>query len=526
MKFPVVVVVLLLGCDGALAPPAAAPTTRRLLAEPSVTLVGHGRTTCSSGVPKPGIDGQVWCAFAREAGDTTELWVLDISAAVAGAVACDGHDARCLRLTASLWTGDPLAGPSHPTIHGFDGDTLIFYADARAGTADGTYRGPIQAWRPGWSGSRTLTSPDGFICHGHPWAAAAYCVDGVVSIDQDRNYEFDLRAGALAGPGAGPLASAGRIRALGARGELMWGAAFSPDGQLFLHSAPSESGDVEVLSLSPTGTGGLGPATELMRGAARWQLAPDGRKLYYLGSYQYDAVDPTGTLTMVDFPPTAAPAVVLHEHVGRYSSLGDFGQPDRGLAFLHDLSMGNGTLALLRDRGQPATASTVGADVADYVTSPDLRYAFLSQPDSPLGGLVASSDGKTSCPINAHEDGGLVYSVGFSPDGASVFWAQDAPNMVDSEGWYAASDRCAPKRQFSSDLAYLLPVRGGLVYAEKDPGGLTMTLAFAPLEGGVLGAASVIQANVGVSIARGGPTYIVYTSSGEAPGLYAWGPLP
>ena len=101
-------------------------------------LTGDGPSTCSHQQPASG-DGHRWCAFARPgAAGATELWVFDLTALAGGGqngapLTCDGTSATCRRLSAALWTGSPLGGPSHPYSHAFDGDTLIFYADGSAG---------------------------------------------------------------------------------------------------------------------------------------------------------------------------------------------------------------------------------------------------------------------------------------------------------------------------------------------------------------------------------------------------------
>src|SRR5205085_12683758 len=111
-----------------------------------------------------------WCAFSRPlpgaspGGTTGELWVLNVSKALAGTVPiCDGSSADCVRLTAALWTGTAVYGDSHPSAHRFEGDTLIFHAGATPGPHD-PYQGPIWAWRPGWKQPRQLTGPRGLLC--------------------------------------------------------------------------------------------------------------------------------------------------------------------------------------------------------------------------------------------------------------------------------------------------------------------------------------------------------------------------
>ena len=56
-----------------------------------------------------------------------------------------------------------------------------------------------------------------------------------------------------------------------------------------------------------------------------------------------------------------------------------------------------------------------------------------------------------------------------------------------------------------------------------------MTLRFIPLDGAVLAEdrAIVVQPGIDLALARGGQRFVMFTmSKGEAPGLYAYGPLP
>lgn len=521
---------LLLCCNGALPEPLPElqpPTVRRLV--PGVVgLVGHTTTGCSTGIGQAGKEADVWCAFYRTVMPGTELWVVNVSRASARPATCDGSNPDCLRLTTNLWTGDPLYNfIAHPGIHGFDGDTLIIYADAMSADPDTPYRGAIKGWRPGWSAARPLTSNQGYLCRGSPYAAAAYCLDNVV--DSKTNFELDLRAGSLAGMAPGPLGLVGRIRTFGSNGQAMWGAAFSPDGAWFLHSAPADGEDTEVLRLSPTTDGGVGPAMELRRGASRWQMAPDGKKLYFLDAYNYAQSTPGGVLTMADFP-ALTDVQILQSNVGLYAPLGGADEPDRGLAFLQDVAKGDGTFRIQRDRTQPTGATTVEVGVNDFLLSPDLRFTFVSKPNATNGSttLVAGNDGQGSCLLAERR---LIYSQAFSLDSTTIFWAQDSPSGFGdiSEGWYAPADRCAEGRRFSADVAYLAPARGGLYYAENDMGRLTMTLRYVPLREGVLveDETVLIKPGADVSVTRAGPRFLVFTvSKGADPGLYSYGPLP
>jgi hypothetical protein len=526
-------VVLLLACDGSLERPKVAPPPQpaqpailQLLVPGMLGLVGRPATACSSGVAKPGIDGDLWCAFYRAgAQGGTDLWVLNVTKATAGAVACDGTSAQCLRLTTNLWTGDPLFSASHPAIHGFDGDTLIIYGDASTMNVSDAYRGAISAWRPGWTAARTLSSPAGYLCRGNAQAAVAHCLDDVV--EKDRNYELDLRAGALSPTATMPLATVARIRAQGSKGQVMWGAAFSPDGQWFLYASPADGEDTEVLRLAHATDGAVTSPAEILRGSGRWQLAPDGKKLYFLKDYNYAEGSPSGTLTMADFPGMTN-ATELQPKVGSYLPLGEFGKPDRGVAFLQDIMAGDGTLRLMRDRTQPGQTITVENGVSDFLLSPDLRFSYVSKPDAPEGPttVVVSNDGQGTCVADV---GHSLYSTTFSPEGSMLFWAQDSESGATIDGWYAPSDRCGERLQFSSNLAYLNAISGGILFAEVDADQQSMTLKRWSLAGNVLEEAgpTVIREGIDVSLARGGSKYLVMTASrGDAPGLYSYGPLP
>jgi hypothetical protein len=209
--------------------------------------------------------------------------------------------------------------------------------------------------------------------------------------------------------------------------------------------------------------------------------------------------------------------------------LGAYGESDRGLGFLQDVAEGDGTFRLLLDRSQPAGALTLDSGVSEFLVSPDLRFTYLGKRETADGpaGLLASNEGKGSCALGVGRD---LYAVAFAPDAKTIYWAQDADDGFNIEGWYAPTDHCADKRPFSTNLAYLATARGGLLFAEHDPDRLTMTVRWAAMnEGGALpgdGGALVHEA-IDLTVSRGGQQYLVFTvSKGEAPGLYSYGPLP
>jgi hypothetical protein len=193
------------------------------------------------------------------------------------------------------------------------------------------------------------------------------------------------------------------------------------------------------------------------------------------------------------------------------------------------VAKGDGTFRIQLDRAQPAQAMTVDDGVNEFLVSPDLRFTYVAKPNAAAGptSLVATNQGGASCVMG---EGRLIYSQRFATDSSTIFWAQDSAASFDIiEGWYAPSDRCGDQRRFSTDLALLSPARGGLFYADSDPGRLTMTLKFAPLTDGALGEDATVTVRQGIdtSLAVGGPRFIVFTvSMGDEPGLYAYGPLP
>src|SRR5437773_1748113 len=174
------------------------PATLRL------TLLGLLLSACSQ--PASAATDR-WCAFSLP-GNTdkdTELWVIDVARAIAGPVACDGTSPSCLRLTSNLWTGQTGSGPSHPTTHRFEGETLIFHADSDPDVDE--YRGPIYAWRPGWPAARQISGPTAYSCTAHAHAETVVCIENL-SDPNDPVFTFELHGGPL---GMTPLPLLGKI---------------------------------------------------------------------------------------------------------------------------------------------------------------------------------------------------------------------------------------------------------------------------------------------------------------------------
>src|SRR5262249_57230927 len=111
-----------------------------------------------------------WCAFTKPGSQLgfDELWVINVTKAAAGTpIRCDTTDSNCLRLTSGLFS-DPNPNTGF-RIHGFDGDTLIYYAELGP-TAVSSFVGPLYGWRPGLLRGHKLTSATGVVCNGHAHA--------------------------------------------------------------------------------------------------------------------------------------------------------------------------------------------------------------------------------------------------------------------------------------------------------------------------------------------------------------------
>jgi hypothetical protein len=526
MKFLPLFLLLLAGCDGGLtaqppsgpATPAVPPNAYRLTTSP-VVLIGDGDTACS----QPAGGGDVWCSFVRG----SELWAVNVTVSAADGSTCEAPGPSCLRLSTTLWTGDPLFSPSYPGINEFSGETLFIYGDASTMNHDDPFSGVIKAWRPGWAQARTVTTPKGYLCRGHASAAVSYCLDDVTV--EASNVSFNLLAGPLEAQGDAALHSLARVRALGPTGQTMWGAAFSPDGAQLAFSLPSEDGTSETLQVVTTADVGKTPPAVILPGAAHWRLSGDGKKIFYLDQFNYAdrSGKPSGRLTMVDFPSGGNPRF-LSPNVGDFQVIPDGNGADKGLAILADMNKGSGTLRLLRDRDYPEGQVVVGAKISEYQFSPDLQYGFTYQPDGPEN-LIARVDGGQACALNTW-GGGLPFLVTFLPKTRAVFFAED-DNKGALQGWYADPEGCANKTNFVTSLAYLLPVGDGIIYSQQDQSGRHMNLQHLAVTTAGLDKAGpkLLADGIDTRVAVGGGRWLLFTITDGVEkdiGLWAYGPLP
>jgi hypothetical protein len=220
------------------------------------------------------------------------------------------------------------------------------------------------------------------------------------------------------------------LQALGSKGQIMWSAAFSPDGKHLALSSTTASEDVEILRAIPTSATGAMEPVELVRDAARWQIARDGKKVFYLKGYNYaerDAwparhVDDGGLPDRRERDGAAA---------GRRASSSPSAKapaPIKGLSFLRDFQNGRAVLQLQPDRTRPDRSLTLESFVDRYFVSSDRRYSYVAklEPLMPPLGVVAKTNGGGACALSSRP-GSTPYLVTFLPAAPVVLWAEDAP---------------------------------------------------------------------------------------------------
>jgi hypothetical protein len=512
--------------------PSGVAPPRRVL-DGDATVTGDGLTSCTHQEPPSG-DGDRWCAFARPAATvgSTELWVMNVSAAAReGTPACDGSSRGCVKLTASLWTSTPSIGPSHPYNHAFDGDTLVFYADSTTTSAE-LHRGPIYAWRPGWSKARQLSSARGMLCTGHRGAAVAYCIDDVTG-DPMHPDDFELRAGPIGDEAGDILPSVGRARAFRSDGSIAWQVGFSPKGDVFAISSPDPDPAVETLRAIATADTAQAQPKELIRDLTSWTISNDGQKLYFLREESRTVHG----LAVTSFP---VPATVtsLASKVEDYVVVGG-GAADQGVGFITRLDSGMRAFRLLRDTTLPASARTVFTfedTIEDAQISPDGRYTAWR--DTNLVARIVHNDDLASCVLNSSEQVDATYPVFLAGSGL-VFWSENAaddPNRQD--GFWGSPDGCKERKPFARGL-YIVeePVgdRGFIFADERDPSDDSVTLKYAAVtrSGDATRLETPVRIHAGVrpavTLVGTNPLLLLYRKLTGPPtevGTYLFGPVP
>jgi hypothetical protein len=468
-------------------------------------LAGSGESACSHQVPASG-PGDRWCAFYQVDATSAELWVINVTKAANGQVACDGTDANCLRLTEDLWLGQPedeggnLIPPFFPVFNQFTGDTLIYYADSEVG--DEFYVGPVYAWRPGWKKGKRISTAKGYTCFGHPRADVATCIDNVAV--EANVVRFDLRAGRLQGGESADstLPLIDKITPSHSNRVEKWHSDFTPNGDVFLYSTGRTREDKEVLYAVRTDEAGQqDKRVTLSQDATRWQISNDSQRVYYLKGFDYsNAGDHAGTLAVLDLP-TGANGADLVPKVGSFQVLQDGTSADRGLAYMENYVKGRATLKVMKDRAAPGSSVQVAMGVVDFTMSPDLRFALISRESNSGTGTddayIAKVDGSPACALQMKKTTRRLGEP-FLRSGGLVLWADNFdPRLGLGELWSAKPDGCAGAKKVLSDVAVWYPIGDRGIVAYDDSDGDFGTLKFAPLtNGSEIGAFTKIQEQV------------------------------
>jgi hypothetical protein len=503
-------------------PDAGPVSLARQLVPGRARLLGTHLTACSNA---PGATTDRWCAFSLPSTQTlgsTELWVINVTKAMATKVACDGADNNCRRLSSTLFTAQPDIGPSYPTTHRFDGDTLIFHADVPQ--ANTPYKGPIYAWRPEWTAPRRIGGMASFTCFAHDTVVAAACIENLSATSP---LELDVTGGPL----AAPVAPLGRvvITRPGTNSD-QWSLAFSDAGDYIVWSTGGKTtAEVETLYAIKTDEAAMAAKKITFGPASRWSVSADGKKVFFLRDFNYNEIAPTGTLMSANFP-AGGGEVMLAPSVGAYVPL-----TGSSVGIYQNVAALKGTFKLMRDVTRPQELVTLGTDFTSVEFSPDLRFvAFATTVNNQTGNsdnLVVKTDGTGRCTLNAAIDN-QFFGRAFVGDANLILWAQAIGADFTGEGWLANPDGCADKRKFADKIDFWFNVRkDGLIYSDNFAGNLS-TLKFVKLSGGQWPASTMpttIAAGVQpvYGIVGDARDHVVYNILDGTPqqGLYLAGPL-
>ncbi|HEY0708583.1 MAG TPA: hypothetical protein VGG33_17375, partial [Polyangia bacterium] len=521
------------GPPAATALPTDGPRPHRLLFGPNDSLSGDSISSCSHQDP-PTAPGYRWCAFYRPGVDGmgTELWVVNLTKAAAGTPApCDGTSADCRRLTSTLWTNFAFNGPTHPFSHKFEGDTLIYYADAIPPSKE-AFRGPVYAWRPDWNAPRQLTSGQGFWCFGNKKKPLAQCLDSVFG-DIKRPESFELRAGVLDGTSNAPLPSLGRIRPLRPDGTPGWQTDFTPDGNHFVYSDLAPDPAVETLRIIPVAEIGRGVPRVVRSGVSRWTIANDNQRVYYLRLTGQVQGQPEYDLFATDLAEGAA-EVKLSARAIDYLLMGD-ASTDKGVSYLARIGTDQRTFRLARDRRVPETAQTIftySGLLEGFDLSSDHRFTVWL--DGRFTGRVVRHSDLSVCTLNTRSEA-AVFVPSFLGGGDLVFYSQDGTiELSDRDGLYARSDDCGGVQRFAAKLDHFHTIGDrGLVYGDDYTPAGSVTLKYAKAIRDAAGPRldrpvaihGAVEAGI-YHVLGGEPKYVVFRPTATNAETWVFGPLP
>jgi hypothetical protein len=528
--------------DGAIeAEPAQKPLPvpgagSRVIVGGAVALIGSGPDSCTNQVSAR---GDRWCGFARETpAGLNELWVFDATRAAAGdEIACDGSDARCLRLSGGVFTAATNGWDATGAFKDsrFEGDTLIYEETTEAGPATSPFLGAIWAWRPGWTAGRKLTSDTGLSCRGRS--------DAVLCVDNPRGaltepLTVDLHAGRLSAatgpllPTIDTLLLAAATDEVGATPRFQIG--LSPDGAYALWSVRPAADGVETLKALALGDAAAQPFT-VAEDVSQWTVSPDGQAWYWLAAYNYDVSGaPAGRLQTAPFPGGQG-AATLAAGVADFSLV-----PGGGLSFRADVGSQVGTLKWMADPRAPDAVTTVDTNVlavfdqvsggqrfvyAKTFTALSLGTIGVSEP----GGVVdlvdfyaGSATGEPPCVL---ADQPRVARGILSASGGLALWERFDPATGIETGFDTSLATCT-STTFAPRLWNVVPFadRGYLYLEDHAPDADEATLRYAAVTSGALVVAAAPLQTRAASVVAPLPasSAVLYTVSTwtAADGLY------
>jgi hypothetical protein len=502
------------------------PEAKKLLPARSVMLGVH-RSSCSYGASSMAAGAPRWCAISRPGAQlgTLELWVINatnVSAAEFNPALCTGAGtADCIKLSNNLFSSQPDVGPVYPTAHRFYGDTLIYYAEAMSAPSE-LYKGPVFAWKPGWTAGKQIASNNGVLCSGHSRADVAVCIENI-SAEGVMPATWDIHAGGLEG---GPMKKVATITPVHPTTEAsQWGSGFTTMGEYFVFSTPTAAtGGRETLYYIKTTD--IGSATVMPTqvgttpGMSRWTLNAAGTKWFYLRDYNYNREgEPSGTLYTADFPAGGNEVKILSTGatplipggstggVGTYQVLVGPDDLDKGLGLLVNVVGGRGNYKIMNNpAGSPDDPANVISVVNDIATlpiySPDLRFNYFAKAvDENVGttdSWVIKSDGMGACTLT-QTLASSIFGFPFLENAGLVFWMDNFDAATDSgEGWLANPDGCpaASKKKFSNAIDFWF-VDGdkGMLYSD-DSDGQRVSLRYAAYANGSLATGQPIQRQI------------------------------
>jgi hypothetical protein len=514
--------------DAGVRPPPPVGDGVKLLAPGPALLVGIGSDSCTNQDPP---SGDRWCAFALPSTflGGTDLWAINVTHAMAapgGQIHCDVSDLDCLLLTSTLYAGDL-------TVHGFFGDTLVYYADT------GQSVGSAFAWRPGMTAARRLSSnvPLG-LCTGQAKGDAVRCLQNPDGTTVAGQTSLDLTAGNVSVGGNAALPKVVTLIATlttdppstaTVQQPVKYRAGFSPDGTWIAWSARPTPTGVETLMAQKLGD----DSTRVVVAAdvSRWLFSRDGAKLYWLKSFNYSATAPLGTLQMTDFPPPPAgtpPTVdTLAPNVSFFTSAGD-----KGLLFLGAQNAAGAAVSLLPDRAQVGQTKIIDSAVTQLTSlSRDGRAVVYSR--SGLDLFAGGLDLATPCTLTAGADNSPFGTLSDPP--TTAFWVKPDATLGQLVGNYTNLATCQT-HQFASDLGVWDNVKDqGIVFGDgvvfDTAGNADMTLRYASFTNGALPTSGTViqeRVNPNYSLLLPYVSAVVFTvnAGGGTDGIYVKPDLP